>query len=260
MKPGYLYNRIMHGIARMAFPKAKTVFEEPFDGEPSVFVCNHAAVRGPVMMTLDFVIKHQTWVVHCATDREKTPNYAFHDILTGESRRFKGFYRFLARIITVMLPTLLKYEPVIPVYHDSNILTSFKQSIKALNDGDSLVIFGESTERYTAYINRLQPGFIDFARLYYRRSGKRLNFYPVYVEKKNAVISVGKPIAYDPELPMDEQRGLIADYLCDNIDRLARQLPPHTPVPFLPQRWYDTYGERFEHDTPGYWHMMEDGR
>lgn len=259
MKFGQVYNKIMHAIARMVFPKAKTVFEIPFDNEPAVFVCNHSGIRGPVLMTLDFHVRHKTWTLSYAMDRKKAVNYAFHDILVGDSRRFKGFYRFLSKVISIALPELLKYEPVIPVYHDSNLISTFKQSIKALNDGESLVIFAESSERYTEYINRLQVGFIDFARLYYRRSGKRINFYPVYVEKKNAVISVGKPIAYDPGISMDEQRQRIALYLCDNIDRLARRLPPHTPMPFLSQKWYDAYGERFEHDTAGYWQMIDQG-
>ncbi len=257
MKIGLIYNKFMHRICLMMFPKADTVCEEPLTDDPAVFVCNHSNIRGPVMMTLHFKRRHKSWTISCATDKEKTPNYAFHDIFVGESRRFKGFYRFLSRIVAVLLPTLLKYEDVIPVYRDGNITKTFRQSLKAMENGEDLVIFGESTERYTEYINRLQPGFVDIARLYYRRTGKRLNFYPVYVEKKNAVISVGKPIAYDPELKPEEQRKVITDYLCDNIDRLARQLPEHEPAPFLTQKWYDTYGERYEHDVVGYWEMIE---
>lgn len=258
MDIGYIYNRTMHRVCRMVFPKAETVCEEPLSAEPAVFVCNHANIIGPVMMTLYFERKHKSWIVHCALDKTKTANFAYHDILFGDSRRNKRFNRALSKVIKQLLPTLLKYEDYIPVYHDSKIATTFKQSVKALNDGEDLVIFAESTERYTEYINRLQPGFVDVARLYHRRSGKRLSFYPVYIEKKNAVISIGKPIVYDPEIPMDEQREIITDYLADNIDRLARKLPEHKPAPFLPQRWYDAYGERFEHDVMGYWKMIEE--
>ena len=70
------------------------------------------------------------------------------------------------------------------------------------------------------------------------------------------MISVGKPIAYDPELSLDEQRDVIASYLRDNIDRLARELPEHKPVPFLPERWYSAYG-MYEEDVYGYWKMIE---
>lgn len=255
MKLDYIYYKTIRGILRLVFPHAETTYEEPPGDEPAVYVCNHSAVRGPVMMTLDFKRPHQTWTVSFALDRKKAGNYAYHDVLFGESRRHKGFYRFLSRIIARALPPLLIYSDTIPVYHDRGIVTTFKESIKALTDGEDIVIFAESPERYSAYINRLQEGFIDLARLYYKRTKKALKFYPVYLEKKNAVISVGAPIAYDPDEPMDTQRKKIADYLCENIDRLGRALPAHEPVPFLTERWYGAYSQ-YEHDFGAYWRMI----
>lgn len=256
MKLSYLYYRIVRGALRQSYPHAKTVYEEQPSAEPAVFVCNHSSVRGPIMMTLDFKRKHQTWTVSYALDKKLAVNYAFHDIFFGNSRRCRWFWRLLSHIVAKRLPILLIYSDTIPVYHDKSIVKTFKQSVKALNDGDDLVIFAESPKRYSKYVCELQPGFIDIARLYYRKSKKALRFYPVYLEKKNAVISVGKPIVYDPEQPLDEQRDMIAAYLRDNIDRLARALPAHELVPFLPERWYSAYG-MYEDDVYGYWKMIE---
>lgn len=255
MKLSYLYYKIVRGALRRNFPYAKTVYEEQ-PSEPAVFVCNHSIVRGPVMMTLDFTRKHKSWTICFALDSKKAVNFAFHDILFGNSRRCKWFWHMLSHIVAKLLPPLLIYSDTIPVYHDKNIVKTFKQSVKALTDGDDLVIFAESPKRFSEYICELQPGFIDVARLYYRKTKKALKFYPVYLEKKNAVISVGKPITYDPEQPLDEQREKIAAYLRDNIDRLARALPEHQPVPFLPERWYSAYG-MYEDDVYGYWKMIE---
>lgn len=255
MKPSYLYYKFIRGILRLCFPRAKTVYEEEPDTEPAVFVCNHSAIRGPVMMTLDFKRKHQTWTVHCALDSKKAVNYAFHDILMGNSRRFKRFWRMLAHIVAKLLPPLLWYD-TIPVYHDTGIIKTFKQSIRAMTEGSDLVIFAESPKRFSEYVCELQEGFIDIARLYYRKTKKALRFYPVYLEKKNAIISVGRPITYDPERSLDEQRSVIAAYLRDGIDRLARALPPHKPVPFMTDRWYSAYG-MYEDDVQGYWRMID---
>ena len=154
-----------------------------------------------------------------------------------------------------MLPTVLICSDTIPVYHDKRIVSTFKESVKMLSDGCHLVIFAESPVRYSEYVNEIQPGVVDLARLYYRKTKKALKFYPVYVEKKNRLISVGKPIAYQPQLDLDEQRREITSYLSFHIDRLARQMKPHKPVPFLPERWYSAYGE-YEHDPFGYWQMI----
>lgn len=254
MKLRYIYYKFIRGILRLCFPKAKNIYEEQPD-EPAVYVCNHSAIHGPVMMTLDFHRKHRTWTIHCALDSKKAVNYAYHDVLLGNSRRCKWFWRMLSHIIAKLLPPLVCYD-TIPVYHDKGIIKTFKQSVKALTEGEDLVIFAESPKRFSEYICELQSGFVDLARLYYRKAKKALKFYPVYLSKKNAVISIGKPIAYDPEQPIEEQRETIAAYLRDNIDRLARQLPAHKPVPFLTERWYSAYG-MYEDDFIGYWQMIE---
>ena len=259
MKISYIYYKIVRGVLRMVFPRAKTTYEVTPGDEPAVYVSNHSAVIGPVMMTLDFKRPHCTWTVNNALDKKKAANYAYHDVLFGESRKHKGFYRFLSKILAVALPPLVAYDNTIPVYHDSGVIRTFKQTIASMEEGNDLVIFAESAKRYSEYVNQLQEGFVDFARLYYKRTKKVLKFYPVYLEKKNAVISVGEPISYDPEEPLETQRGRIASYLCENIDRLARKLPEHEPVPFLPDRWYEAYGQ-YEDDFIGYWRMIDEGQ
>lgn len=256
LRPEYIYYKIMRGISRVAFPRAETVYEVQPGDEPAVFVCNHAAIRGPVMITLHFKRRHRAWAVSNTYDRKRAYSYAYHDVLMGECYRRKGIRRLLARVIAVMLPALVRCSDTIPVYHDRDIMKTFKQSVRTLEDGCDLVIFAESPARWSEYVCELQEGFVDLGRFWYRRSGKRLRFFPVYVEKKNAVISVGTPISYDPQEPIESQRERIAVYLRDNIDRLARQLPPHKPVPFLSPRWYSAYG-CFEHDVQGYWQMID---
>ena len=255
-KFSYIYYKAVRGFLHLPFRKAKTICETPLDDDPAVFVCNHANVNGPVMMTLHFKRPHQSWTISYAMDKEHTAGYAFHDVLFGNSHKHKKWYRFLSRIVGKCLPPLLIYAGTIPVYHDSGIIKTFKQSVKALTGGEDLVIFAESPARFSDYVCELQPGFIDLARLYYRKTKKALKFYPVYLNKKNRVISVGSPIAYDPDLSMDEQRDTITTYLRDNIDRLGRSLPPHQPVPFYPPRWYAAYGQ-YEHDVAGYWQMIQ---
>ena len=152
----------------------------------------------------------------------------------------------------------LDIQKTLSALGDQKNIALLQKTVKALTDGDDLVIFAESPKRYSEYICELQTGFIDLARLYYRKTKKALKFYPVYLEKKNAVISIGKPITYDPEVPLDTQRDEIAAYLRDNIDRLGRSLPKHKPVPFLPERWYEGYAE-YENDVYGYWHMIGSG-
>lgn len=250
-----LYYRFFYRVARIAFPRAETSFEEQPD-EAAVFICNHSAIRGPVMMTLDFPRPHRNWVISCSmTGGKLTESYAFHDILFGNSRRFKAPDKLLAKLIALALPPILRTDESIPVYHDRRITETFRNSIKTLEEGKDVVIFAESPKRYSEYVNELQRGFVDLGAMYYKKTGKTLKFYPVYIEKKNRKIAVGAPISYDPNLLAKNQRDAICEYLRDGIDRMARGMKPHKPVLFLPQRWYDAYGQ-YEDDFYGYWKMI----
>lgn len=256
LKFSYIYYKTMRVLARLLHPCKQVNFAHDPGDEPAVFVSNHSGISGPCMTTLYYPRPHKTWSISFATDGEHTASYAFHDIFYGNSRKHQGFYRFLSRIMRHALPPLLNYSDTIPVYHDRRVLQTFKQSVAALTNGEDLVIFGEGAERYSTYVNRLQDGFINIGKLYYRRTGKRLYFYPMYVCKETRMISVGEPIAYDPDLEPQKQRKRIVAYLCDQIDALGRAMPEHTPIPFLREQWYRAYGE-YEHNFAAYWEMIE---
>ena len=90
------YYKFICALARLFYPKARTVYETPPDDEAGVFICNHSTIIGPVMMTLDFDRPHMNWIISCAMDKKHCESYAFHDVLSGESRKCKGFFRLPA--------------------------------------------------------------------------------------------------------------------------------------------------------------------
>ena len=247
-----LYARMFEPLAKMIFPKSKIVTKEPLDKEPTVFLCNHSAAIGPALMTLYFKRPHRTWVIDFALDKKIGPNYFYHDAFFGRSRKCKGFWRLLAKITMPLLRPLLMLSDPILVHHDRRITETFKESIAALEDGNDLVIFPESPVRATEFVSKVYDGFADVGRLYFQKTGKCLKFYPVYCEKKNRVISVGEPISYNPELTSRDQRRVIAEYIQNGIDALARELPEHKPTPFMQPVWYEYYGE-YENDVAAYW-------
>ena len=148
-----LYYRIMRVVLRMFFPPSRIRYAEKLDSAPSVFVCNHARIVGPVMMTLDFPRRHKNWLIACAMDENKAATYAYHDVFFGEGRRWKGFWRFLSRIVALLLPPLLRGSDPIPVYHDRRVVQTFRQSLAALREGYDLVIFAEDARRFSKYVN-----------------------------------------------------------------------------------------------------------
>jgi hypothetical protein len=51
---------------------------------------------------------------------------------------------------------------------------------------------------------------------------------------------IGKPVRFDPDIPMDTQRTEICTYLMDSITDIACHLPEHTVVPYrnIPKKFY----------------------
>ena len=43
---------------------------------------------------------------------------------------------------------------------------------------------------------------------------------------------IGKPTAFDPNAPIEQERKRITDYLMEQITQIAVNLPEHTVVPY----------------------------
>lgn len=251
------FAKIMSPLAKLIFKKSETISKQELHAdEPAVFLCNHSGAIGPALMTLYFKRPHKTWVISYAMDKKVGPNYFFHDGFFGRSKKCKWFYRLVSKMLMPLLRRLLTGGDPIIVYHDRRIMETFKESVEALEEGKDLVIFPESPVRATEYVSTVYDGFADVGRMYYKKTGKCVKFYPVYCENQNHVISIGEPIAYNPDLPNREERRLIAEYIQNGIDSLARELPEHKPRPFMMPVWYEYYGE-YENDVAAYWKLCD---
>lgn len=249
----------MGWIARtFIFKKADVVYEEaPSEGEVGVYCVNHAGANGPSLMTLHFDRPHRTWIINYVLDKKKNANFIFHDFMHGEGKKCKWFWRVLAKITAVLLLPILKLARPIPVYHDRRVMDTLKESIDALQKGDDVVLFAECPQKFSEYVFELYSGFADVGRLYAGvTDGKRLKFYPVYVENVTHKIMIAKPIEYDPTNNPKAERIRVSEYIRDGIDRMGRSCPEHKPVPFLDDDWFATYGQYVDH-IQDYWAIFE---
>ena len=103
-----------------------------------------------------------------------------------------------------------------------------------------MIIFPECYDPYNHIVNRFQDRFIDVAKLYYKRTGKAVSFVPMYIAPALKKMYLGKPIAFCPDVPMEQERQRICSYLMDEVTNIAVHLPRHTVVPYpnIPKRDY----------------------
>ncbi len=240
-KPSVLY-RCIKGLVRAFYPKIQVVGRDNLPGEPAIIVGNHSQLHGPVACELYFPGERYTWCAGEMMHLKEVPAYAYQDFWSGKPRATRWFFKLLSYLIAPLSVCVFNNAQTIGVYHDSRIMSTFKETVRALQSGASVVIFPECDEPHNHIVHQFQENFVDIARLYGRRTGKKLSFVPMYLAPQLHQLHLGKPVEFDPAAPIGEERHRICTELMDRITAMAVALPRHTVVPYpnIPKGEYPT--------------------
>lgn len=237
ISPAY---RAIRWIVKTCYPKIEVIGEENLPDEPVIVVGNHCQMNGPIVGELYMPGKHYIWCAGEMMQLGEVPGYAFRDFWSQKPKWTHPFYKLLSYIIAPPSVCVFNNAHTIGVYHDARILSTFKNTVKRLQEGASVVIFPEHDVKHNNIIYDFQDKFIDIAKLYYKKTGKELAFVPVYIAPKLRKMYLGKPIRFNAANPMAEERSRICKHLMDEITETARSLPEHTVVPYrnIPKKEY----------------------
>ena len=204
---GMLYT-VLRGAIRAFSPDMTTEWAQPFDGAPSVFCPNHAGVFGPIDICAHFPLRdqcHPWYNAGMATPKE-VPAYVRQDYWWRPGCKLEPLYNAtLPYLAAVLIPPILKSTPGVPVYHDARVLKTFRQSVEHLRAGEHLVIFPQQPSGYKSHHMWINKGFLQIAPMAYRSLGLALKFYPVHIDHQKRRISVGEPVAFDPNVKLKDQ-------------------------------------------------------
>lgn len=194
--------RFARGAVRIVTPRMETQWEAPFAGHPSVFVCNHDRAYGPIAMCGHFQLCSdiRPWVNAQVLSAREMPEYVRTDFWWRPDRWYsKILDHTLAYLYALILPPILRGSDCIPVYHDTGVMATLKESMQYLSDGKLLLLFPEHPAGYGEYEDKIFDGFVSVGRLMYNRRKELVDFYPSYVDWKKRKIFIGEPLRYDPE-------------------------------------------------------------
>lgn len=225
--------RFIRWIVNIFYKDRKIEGLENLPDEPAIVVGNHAQMHGPLSAELYFPTKKYIWCAGQMMNIKEVPKYAYEDFWSRKPKCVRFVYKILSYIIAPLCAYIFKHADTIAVYKDERVMGTFKQSVRGLENGANIVLFPECEKEYNNIVNEFQDKFVDVARLYYKKHGKAISFVPMYNAAKLHKMVLGKPIKFDPELDMLEQRKLICDHLKTEITRIARELPVHKVVPYL---------------------------
>ena len=239
-KLSYILYRVIKWFVWLFYPKITPVGVENIPNEPVVFVGNHSQMNGPIACELYFPVERYTWCAGEMMHVRQVPAYAFQDFWSNKPSSIRWFYRLLSYVIAPFSACVFTNANTIAVYHDTRVLSTFKQTVNKLAAGDSVVIFPEKNEPYNGILWQFQDRFVDVARLYKKKTGKDLGFVPFYLALDLKQMHFGEPVYFCPENSMDEERSRICKELAQRITDIAVSLPRHRVVPYpnLPRKEY----------------------
>lgn len=234
--------RFIRRLILIFYPKIRVEGTENLPQEPCIIVGNHTQMNGPICAELFVPGQNLTWCAHQMMELKEVPAYAFEDFWSRKPKWTHPFYRLLSYIIAPLSVAVFNEAKTIPVYRDARLISTFKQTIKALDDGTSVIIFPECYTPHNNIVYQFQDKYIDVAKLYHKRTGKCLNFVPVYIAPKLKKMYFGKAVPFDPEAPIAQERQRITRQLMDEITATAVALPCHTVIPYanISRRDYPT--------------------
>jgi len=195
---------------------------------PSVFVCNHGFLYGPIVAALFLPTYFRPWI----HDRMLREELAAREIGRSFPWAKRLFGKRLGQKVVnlaahLVVKLLLSFRPI-PVVRGASrdTMSTFDLSLTALQEGDNLMIFAEKPKQLNTGDNpdlrNLYTGFAHLGKLYHDATGRRLLFYPVFSNQKRRVISIGQPVQYDPSLPPREAKQAVAETLQERMENMAR--------------------------------------
>lgn len=232
--------RLVKYLVRIFSPKMKVIGYENLSEEPCIIIGNHSQMYGPIACELYFPENYYTWCAAPMMKLKEVPSYAYEDFWSQKPKALRPFFKLLSYLIAPISVLIFNNARTIAVFRDKHLLNTFKDSISKLKSGNNIVIFPEQDIKRNHIVYEFQEGFVDIARLYYKRTGKELSFVPLYIAPKLKKMFLGKPIKFSADTPAPQERRRICDYLMNEITNIAENLPEHTVVPYrnIPKRLY----------------------
>ncbi len=212
--------RLTGGLIRAFSHRMKTEWEVPFEKGPCVFVVNNVGFMGPVEMITKFAERERChpWINDELLEAKKIPAYARKDCWWRPGSFAEPVLNAtVPYIAAALIPPLLKNVPYIPVYHDQRIMLTLRQSIRALQKDEAVVIFPEMPNARLSHHEWISTGWMRLGEMWYRSCGRALKMYPVHIDREKHIFRVAAPVWYDPARTFAEQEKELSRALAKGI-------------------------------------------
>ena len=247
--------RLIKASVRLFYGRTAVVGAENLPDGPCIVVGNHCQMNGPIACELDFPGRHYTWTAGEMMHLKDVPAYAFRDFWSKKPKAVRWLFRIASYLIAPIAVIVFNNANCIGVYHDAQVISTFRETVETLQDGANVIIFPETDPPVNNILSTFQERFVTVAKQYVKRSGEPISFVPLYLAPTLRTMYLGEPVPFDPDAPSRDECRRVCALLSERITGLATALPKHRVVPYrnIPKKNYP-YNiplEVYTHDETG---------
>ena len=218
-----LYFRILKKIMKVRYKEPRFVYlGERFD-KGALILSNHEGTDSPMSLEI-YCDKHIRMWGSYEMNSGLAKLYKYQTEVYYHEKKHWNIH--LARLFCILASplTMLFYSgfDLISTYKDIRFTKTIRESIRALNSGDNIVVFPEdSTNGYLAELEGFHMGFVLLADICLRR-GMDIPIYVSYFRKSDLTYIFDAPVNYSVLKEMYNSREEIARYLCHRCNELGK--------------------------------------
>lgn len=190
---------------------------------PSIIVSNHVGTSAPLSFELFLQdVPLRFWGAHemnsGLVNMYKYQTKVFYHEKRGWNIHLARLYCLLASPLTNIF---YKGLNLISTYKDGRFVKTIKESFDTINDGNSIVIFPEVSDKgYLDVLEGFHKGFVVMLDYCYKK-GVDLPVVVTYYHKKSNVHRIDEKIMYSELLQKFNTYDEIAKYLCERCNKLG---------------------------------------
>ncbi|MGC8856642.1 MAG: lysophospholipid acyltransferase family protein [Anaerolineae bacterium] len=176
---------------------------------PAVFVANHLGAWGPIAVMASMPTRLYPWIIGEMMDPARAADYLNMDFTEKQLHLRPPLSVALSRLLTKITIPMFEAMGCIPVWQGEKLHETYRQSVEYLRAGKCLLIFPEDPHQPLDGRYKMSPfmkGFTRLGELYYQQMGECLRFYPLSVHAETYRVQVGKPVSFNPNQPLAQER------------------------------------------------------
>ena len=237
VKRGKGWFRLLKNLMKGRYKRPTFVYLGEKFGNGGIILSNHEGTDAPMSLEMYCEAPVRMWGAS-EMNSGLIPMYKYQTRVYYHEKKHWNLY--LARLFCLLASPLtnLFYKGLnlISTYRDGRFMTTLRESVEALKNGDNIVIYPEdSTKGYLEELEGFHPGFAALAEVA-KKKGMDVDIYVTYFRKKDLLYIVDRPVKYSQLTRNGETREEVIEKLlarCNELGQMEFSIPEGAAEWFL---------------------------